>query len=201
MQRIRAQARQHGRSLSSGDGCTRGGAPEIGPTVVRDQSDAHCAYRRGRAVVRIIVRHSGAFPFTDAPRGADAGRTREGTVAAETPRPVKTQVDVEEKIVVKPEKELLSVGSGVNQDVPGEELRARREPALRAGNFQTPAPKDVLELAGQPVDRMPLRHYSTISPVVSYTAIFPMRRTWRSSLLKGSCRKASMSSVASSTVC
>jgi hypothetical protein len=103
--------------------------------------------------------------------------------------------------MVELEEKLLAVSVCLNHGVPVQELSACGEPALRAGYAQAPAPKNILELAGKPMDRMPFRHYSTISPVFSYTAIFPMRRTWRSSLLNGSCKKASISSVASSTEC
>ncbi len=42
-----------------------------------------------------------------------------------------------------------------------------REPALRTGDREPLARENVPELAGQPVDGMPFRHYSMTSPVRS----------------------------------
>jgi hypothetical protein len=76
-------------------------------------------------------------------------------------------MDVQEKIVVKAQEQLLPVGSSFNHHMAIQKICAGRECSLRTGNFQTPAAKNIVELAGQPMDGMPLRHYSTISPVVS----------------------------------
>ncbi|BCW36605.1 hypothetical protein StoSoilA2_26610 [Arthrobacter sp. StoSoilA2] len=76
-------------------------------------------------------------------------------------------MNVEEKIVVEPQEQLLSVRNRFNHHMSAQKLRTGRESALRTRNLQAPAAKHVLELAGQPMDGVPLRHYSTISPVVS----------------------------------
>ena len=76
-------------------------------------------------------------------------------------------MNVEEKIVVEPQEKLLSVRNSFDHHMTVQKLRTGCESSLRTGNLQTPAAKHILELAGQPVDGVPLRHYSTISPVVS----------------------------------
>jgi hypothetical protein len=67
-------------------------------------------------------------------------------------------MDVQENIVVKAQEQLLPVGSSLNHHMTAQKLRTGRESALRTRNFQTPAAKNILELAGQPMDGVPLRH-------------------------------------------
>jgi hypothetical protein len=55
----------------------------------------------------------------------------------------------------------------VHHGVPVQQGGAGGKAALGAADSQPPAAKHVTELAGQPVDGVALRHYSTISPVVS----------------------------------
>ena len=62
---------------------------------------------------------------------------------------------------------MLSVGGRGRQDVAVQQGRAGREPPLRAGDRQPLPRENVTELARQPVDGVPFRHYSTTSPVRS----------------------------------
>jgi hypothetical protein len=74
---------------------------------------------------------------------------------------------VQEEVVVESQKQLLSVGCGLHQDVPVQAGGTLCETPLGAARPQAPADEHILELACQPVDGMAFRHYSTISPVVS----------------------------------
>jgi hypothetical protein len=69
--------------------------------------------------------------------------------------------------VVKVQEQVLPVGVGGNKDVPVQERRTAGEPALGTGNCQPLAAEDVTELPCQAPERMPFRHYSMTSPVVS----------------------------------
>ena len=68
-------------------------------------------------------------------------------------------------------------------------------------------PKASVELVREPVEGVPLRHRSPTagsggsSPVCSYDASWPIRRTCRSSPLNGSARKTSTKRVMSSSEC
>jgi hypothetical protein len=59
------------------------------------------------------------------------------------------------------------VGRSFLQGVSRQQACAGHETSLGTGDFQALPAKNIVELAGQPMDGMPLRHYSTISPVVS----------------------------------
>ena len=63
---------------------------------------------------------------------------------------------------------LLAPAGAAAADFPEIQKRGTlRKTALRAGHVQCLTRKDILELTRQAVNRVPLRHYSTISPVVS----------------------------------
>lgn len=76
-------------------------------------------------------------------------------------------MDVQDQAVVEPEEQMLAVGGRGRQDMAVQQGGAGREPALRAGDRKPLARENVTELAGQPVDGVPLRHYRTTSPVRS----------------------------------
>ena len=76
-------------------------------------------------------------------------------------------MDVQHQPVVEVQEQLLAVRAERDQRVAVQQRRAGGEAALRAGDGEPLAREDVTELAGQPVDGMPFRHYSTTSPVVS----------------------------------
>ena len=92
---------------------------------------------------------------------------RNGRVAAEIPRPVQAQVDPQHQAVVEVQKQLLAVRAGGQQRGPVEPAGAGGEAALRAGDGKPRAGENVLELAGQAVDRVAFRHLAGTSPVVS----------------------------------
>lgn len=91
----------------------------------------------------------------------------ERAVSAEIPGTVKAQVDVQHERVVKLQEEMLPVRGCTRQDVPVQQGGTGREPPLRARDREALPREDVAELARQPVDRMPFRHYSMTSPVRS----------------------------------
>jgi hypothetical protein len=76
-------------------------------------------------------------------------------------------VDVQHQGVVKVQEQVLPVGISGNKDMPVQERRPRREPALRTGDCQPLAAEDVRELPRQAQECMAFRHYSMTSPVVS----------------------------------
>ena len=121
--------------------------------------------RRGSVAAPAVVVD---LPLPHLAGRTDAGRAAEGGVPAEIPGPVEAQVDVQDQAVVE------VAGRGASR---GRSAAARTWPSSRAApaanrpcGLETAsrlARENVTELARQPVDGVPFRHYSTTSPVRS----------------------------------
>jgi hypothetical protein len=76
-------------------------------------------------------------------------------------------MDVQHHSVVEVQEQMLPVRRRPQQRSPVQELRPGSETALGAAHGKRLTGENVTELAGEPVDGVPFRHYSTTSPVVS----------------------------------
>ena len=76
-------------------------------------------------------------------------------------------MDVQDQPVVEARKRCFPCAAEPVRVWPSSSAAPGGEPALRAGHREPLPRENVPELAGQPVDGMPFRHYSMTSPVRS----------------------------------